>query len=487
VNQFGSFRIREGDLLAGKYRVLRVLGMGGMGVVVAARHEELEQLVAIKFVREDALDNDEAVERFLREARSAARLKSEHVARVLDVGRLETGAPYMVMELLEGTDLGNYLVNQGPLPVELAAALIVQVCEAVAEAHAAGIVHRDLKPENLFLTQTVGGSPKMKVLDFGVSKSAALSNGGGKLTRTRTMLGSPLYMAPEQMRAARDVDARLDVWALGVVLFEMVSGRRPFEAETMPELCLKVVNEPPLSLSALCPNAPQGFVAVVERCLQKDRDNRYANAGELASALEPFAPPRAKKLSMRRATLERQADAPPTADRTQMANVSAAPAGAQTPPIPSAWGKEDVRGSPMAPPRRGKRVLAVAVPLVALGALGAAVTLRQGRSHGSPVERSASQAALHESPAALPPAVAFPAAPSGGAVALAPPAPSPELSPIAALPAASVLVAPVPLAEAGVAPISKGLAHLPRIAPSKIAHATDAPPPGQDNDIPALR
>ena len=164
----GTAPVREGDLLAGKYRVERVLGAGGMGIVVAARHEELDQMVAIKFVRDEALDNDEAVQRFLREARAAVKLKSEHVARVLDVGKLESGAPYMVMEYLEGSDLGQVLTEQGPMDTEGAADWIMQACEAVAEAHSLGIVHRDLKPENLFLTNTIGGTQKMKVLDFGV-------------------------------------------------------------------------------------------------------------------------------------------------------------------------------------------------------------------------------------------------------------------------------------------------------------------------------
>src|SRR5580692_1093404 len=220
----GSAPVSEGDLLAGKYRVERVLGAGGMGIVVAARHEQLDQMVAIKFVRDEALDNEEAVQRFLREARAAVKLKSEHVARVLDVGKLDSGAPYMVMEYLEGNDLGHILTEQGPMEAAAATDWILQACEAVAEAHAAGIVHRDLKPENLFLTNTVGGTQKIKVLDFGVSKSMGGASGElSNLTRTRAMLGSPLYMAPEQMRSSRDVDARADIWALGVVLFQLLT------------------------------------------------------------------------------------------------------------------------------------------------------------------------------------------------------------------------------------------------------------------------
>src|SRR5580704_1295941 len=171
MNQFGSIQVREGDLIAGKYRIERVLGAGGMGIVVAARHEQLDQLVAIKFVRDEALGNQDAVERFLREARAAVKLKSEHAAKVLDVGTLASGAPYMVMEYLEGSDLGKVLEESGPVSVELAAEWMVQACEAIAEAHATGIVHRDIKPQNLFLARSVGGQGKVKVLDFGVSKS----------------------------------------------------------------------------------------------------------------------------------------------------------------------------------------------------------------------------------------------------------------------------------------------------------------------------
>ncbi len=286
MNDPGAAPVRPGDLLAGKYRVERVLGVGGMGVVVAARHEQLEQSVAIKFIREEALATTDAAERFLREARAAVKLKSEHVAKVLDVGKLDSGAPYMVMELLEGSDLADVLATRGAMSVEMAAWLVLQACEAVAEAHACGIVHRDLKPQNLFLTQTVGGAPKLKVLDFGVSKAIGrTSEGMGALTATRTMLGSPLYMAPEQMRSSRDVDARIDVWALGVVLFELLTRRWPFEADTMPELCLKVVSEPPLSLATLRPDVPAEFLAVVARCLEKDPNARFANAAELATAL----------------------------------------------------------------------------------------------------------------------------------------------------------------------------------------------------------
>jgi len=285
-------------MLAGKYRVERVLGSGGMGVVVAAVHVQLEQRVAIKFVRDEALGNSDAVQRFLREARAAVKLKSEHAAKVLDVGTLESGAPYMVMEYLEGSDLGAVLADHGTLTVQAAAEWIVQACEAIAEAHAMGIVHRDIKPQNLFLAKSVGGQAQIKVLDFGVSKSLTAS-GAGNLTQTRAMLGSPLYMSPEQMRSSRDVDARADVWALGVVLFELLTRRWPFEAESMPELCLKVVGDPPIAITSIRGDIPKAMVDVIERCLQKEPAKRYANAAELASALESMAPAASRHVAER--------------------------------------------------------------------------------------------------------------------------------------------------------------------------------------------
>ncbi len=278
--------VREGEVIAGRYRVERVLGVGGMGVVVAATHLGLEQRVAIKFVLPPAATDDALLERFLREARAVARLKSEHVTKVLDVGKLDTGAPYMVMELLEGCDLGALVAKHGPLPVDAAAEYIAQACEAVAEAHAQGIIHRDIKPQNLFLTTHMGGSPLVKVLDFGVSKVSIA--GIETLTRSTTVMGSPLYMSPEQMRSARDVDPRSDVWSLGIVLFELLTGRVPFDADSMPALCLKVVSDDMPRLDRDRTDVPAELAAIVLRCLAKDPDRRYRDAAELGAALTRF-------------------------------------------------------------------------------------------------------------------------------------------------------------------------------------------------------
>jgi hypothetical protein len=290
-----SAGVREGDVLAGKYRVERVLGMGGMGVVVAARHLQLDTKVAIKFLLPGMLEDRDAVTRFAREARAAVKITSEHVARVFDVGTLETGAPYMVMEYLDGGDLAAWVKQRGALPIEQAVEFVLQACVAVADAHALGIVHRDLKPANLFCVRRSDGQLSVKVLDFGISKLTDTSGlAPGSMTRTSAMMGSPLYMSPEQMRSARDVDAQTDIWALGVILFELISGRPPFQADSVTELAIKVNNEPPPAIRSLRPDVPSDLEAVIFKCLEKDRSRRYRNVAELALALLPFAPKRAR-------------------------------------------------------------------------------------------------------------------------------------------------------------------------------------------------
>jgi hypothetical protein len=283
-----SLPVQAGDILAGKYRVERVLGAGGMGVVVAAMHIQLDRRVALKFMLPDALGDGAALERFQREARAAARLKSEHVARILDVGLLDTGSPYMVMEYLEGSDLAAILRGEGPLEVRLLADYVTQALDALAEAHAAGIVHRDLKPSNFFVTRRADGSALVKVLDFGISK-ASPAMGDISLTETRAIVGSPPYMAPEQLRSTKVVDVRTDIWSLGVTLYQLVSGRLPFTAETYSALVIQVVMDEPAPLVRPQP-IPPAFEAIVWRCLQKDPALRFQNVAQLAEALAPFAP-----------------------------------------------------------------------------------------------------------------------------------------------------------------------------------------------------
>ncbi|MGN6105784.1 MAG: serine/threonine-protein kinase [Kofleriaceae bacterium] len=276
-----------GDVLAGKYQVEKILGIGGMGMVVAAMHLELDQRVALKFMLPSALESPEASARFLREARAAGRLTSEHVCRVIDVGRFESGAPYMVMEYLDGEDLGTLRKRRGPLRVSEAVDYVLQACEGLGEAHAHGIIHRDLKPDNLFLASRADGRRVIKVLDFGISKAAVT----GIETRTGDVMGSPAYMAPEQMYATKDVDVRADVWSLGVVLYQLLGGVLPFPGDTLPQVCVAVLESEPAPLDQVRVDVPSGLSAVVMRCLSKQPDGRYSDIAELAEALAPFASP----------------------------------------------------------------------------------------------------------------------------------------------------------------------------------------------------
>src|SRR5262245_59379045 len=292
AGNMGSPPVAIGDVIADKYTVERVVGEGGMGVVYAARHRELDQRVAIKFLLPEIAQQGMAAERFRREARAAARIRGEHVCRVLDVGTLAgSGIPYMVMEYLEGRDLANELERRVRLPPEEAVGYILEACEAVAEAHAAGIVHRDIKPANLFLATRSDGSRHVKVLDFGVSKSLVDSSSGQHaLTVTSSVVGSPLYMSPEQLDSARDVDRRTDIWALGVVLYELLTGGTPFRGDSIPQLVTSVLHDQPPSFASCEVTAPDGLEAALARALAKQREQRYGSVAEFVSAIAPFAP-----------------------------------------------------------------------------------------------------------------------------------------------------------------------------------------------------
>jgi serine/threonine protein kinase len=278
-----------GERIGGKYEVERILGQGGMGVVVAARHIQIGQRVAIKFLRGYAAADPNATERFLREARAAVVLTSEHATKVLDVGTDESGEPYMVMEYLAGSDLTALLQQRGSLGVHETVDIVLQACEAIAEAHARGIVHRDLKPPNLFVTKGNDGRRLVKVLDFGISKTLD-TQPSQDLTASGSLMGSPAYMSPEQVRAPKTVDARTDVWALGVVLFELLTGKCPFIGETMGETLARIIADATPSIRDLRPELPAGLDIVVARCLERDMSRRIQSVADLASMLLPFGP-----------------------------------------------------------------------------------------------------------------------------------------------------------------------------------------------------
>jgi eukaryotic-like serine/threonine-protein kinase len=280
-NMTTAGNIQTDTVIAGRYRIERVLGRGGMGVVVQATHLYLHQLVAIKFLLPDVLHDQRVVQRFLQEAQAAVRLRSEHVARVMDVGMLDNGLPYLVLEYLEGTDLAN--VPRSQLTVGRIVDLMLQACEALAEAHALGIVHRDIKPGNLFVTRRADGAPLLKVLDFGISKLPMKQE---RLTASQTVMGTSAYMSPEQMRSSRNVDQRSDIWSLGVVLHELIQGEPLFKCDELPSMVLKVVHD---TLPQLTVQVPTGLDAVVYRCLEKDPARRFQNIAELARALAGYA------------------------------------------------------------------------------------------------------------------------------------------------------------------------------------------------------
>jgi serine/threonine protein kinase len=366
-------QLKVGDTLAEKYRIERVLGRGGMGVVVAARHMHLGEQVAIKFLLPASLTSPEVVARFLLEGRAAVRIRSEHVARVLDVGALPDGAPYLVMEYLNGQDLQKIVRARGPLPIEEAVDLVLQACEAIAEAHSLGIIHRDLKPANLILTQRADGSPCVKVIDFGISKvqkrsAEETSSGPGDMTETHVIMGSPHYMAPEQVRASKDVDARSDIWSLAGILHTLITGHPPFLGDTVMQIYDKIVEGlPPLASERA--DAPPVLDEVLRRAFSRSPDGRFGDIGEFASALTPFASARGKLSIEGICRLLEQSGArrpSPIAARPPIA-IALVERGNTPPPDPGGtsgpWERERAQaGMPM------RRAVAVGLAILAVGA-----------------------------------------------------------------------------------------------------------------------
>jgi serine/threonine protein kinase len=381
--------LAKGSVLAGKYEVERVLGRGGMGVVVAARHLELDDRVAVKFLLPEMVAHPEIVARFLGEARAARKLRTEHAAKVSDVGTLpETGAPFMVMELLEGCDLASLLAREGPLPAHLAVEYLLQASVGVAEAHSHGIIHRDLKPANLFLTKRPDGTPCVKVLDFGIAKI-----GGGasipSLTQTTGMLGTALYAAPEQLQSAKLVDNRCDVWSLGVTLYELVTGHFPFQGDDLGMLIGQILTMPHTPIQSWAPGLPDAFVRAVDRALAKQRDARFSTVADLADALAPFGGGESARSVQ---AIHRILGVPGGTARSGPVSPTApdlgpGPTMAMPPPTEPARSAPAVTvASSPRPARRAAGIVLGALALLVVGALGGRVLLGRRARHPAPTE-----------------------------------------------------------------------------------------------------
>ena len=430
-----------------------------MGVVVAATHLELDQQVALKFMHENVVEV--GLERFLREAKAVAKLKSEYVARVMDVGKLDGGATYIVMDYLEGEDLADML-DRGALPVEQAVDLVLQAAVALAEAHSRGIVHRDIKPRNLFLTRRPDGAPLLKVLDFGISKMPA-GEADGSSTQTGATIGSPSYMSPEQVRSSKDVDARTDVWSLGAVLYQLLTGRLPFVAHTVPDMFVAILHGDLTPASSVAPSVPVALDAVIAQCLAKERAQRFATMAELAQALEPFASPDGRLLV--RSTVKLLGGVEATR-LTPMPTRPSAPAGGAEmgPTTPGV----SVSQAP-APPNRRSLLVGAGVGAVVLLGLGAVVLMKSGGSERA----AASAAAAIESVAPEPTASSTPepevsAPPAASVVPEAGVAPEVSAEPAVTEPKPVVAVKPKP------APVAKP-------APTPKPAATPKPKPPEDD------
>jgi eukaryotic-like serine/threonine-protein kinase len=304
-NTFSADGYAVGQIISGRFRVEHVIGIGSMGIVLAARHLELDERVAIKFIRSEMQQVPGVLSRFAREAKAAVSIRSEHVAQVFDVGTADGIGPYIVMEYLEGQDLARVLELEGRLPIRRAVHYVMQACEALAVAHSGGITHRDIKPENLFLTRQ-GDLERIKLLDFGISKATLTGTlFGDELSTSDSscLLGTPLYMSPEQIRSTAEVDHRADIWSLGAVLYELLTGRSAFVADSVHQVWTRILETSPTPVAAYCPEAPPSLQAVIDRCLEKDPSRRFQNVAELAIALLPFAPSRARLYAQRASSI----------------------------------------------------------------------------------------------------------------------------------------------------------------------------------------
>jgi serine/threonine-protein kinase len=440
---------QPGDKIDGKYALIRVLGAGGMGVVFEAEHLRLKQRCAIKMLSPEMLREADIIHRFEREARASALLKSPHVTRVTDVATTPDGVPYIVMELLTGRDLDGELQHRGRIPCAEAVDYLLQACAAVGEAHAAGIIHRDLKPGNLFLANDPDGVI-VKVLDFGISK---MMEDESKLTSAGMTMGTALYMSPEQLRSAAKVDARSDIWSLGVILYELLCGQPPFMGSA-PQVAAAIVSEDAPDLTQRC-DVPPALAAIVHRMLRRAPAERFASTSELATALVPFAAPGslgatvAAQLSRRISTRSLNAElAPAAASGDAVTEISAPPALRDVSTSVSHEVSTSLRNDSSS--RQLLIAALAAIVLIAATAVAVAVFIvRRSQSDHAPTAASSASAptaaggtAASVDEARVAPPVAATAAND------APPAPTPAAAPPPTGTAAGAATSPTPITTA---------------------------------------
>jgi serine/threonine protein kinase len=455
----------EGTIVAGKLRVVRELGVGGMGTVYEVEHELTRHRRALKILHSRAAQEPNAVARFLREASAAARIGNPHIAETFDAGRLETGEPYLLMELLEGETLDQRLQRHGPIDPPELADFIQQACDGVQAAHDVGIVHRDLKPENLFVT-TRDGAPFVKILDFGISKFDSVRTGSLGVTTEGVLIGTPYYMPPEQVRGEMTIDAKADVYALGIILYECAAGARPYEANTVEHLAVLIHEGKAMPLGERNPSLPPAFCATVHKAMAVDRDQRYPSARELAEALGPARAASAHSQGTGSSHPSgRVVIRPSSAPRALDFVTTAAPTSATV----TATGLAETMASdpppPPAPEARGKKTLVIAA-LVAVAAGGTTLALALGSHSGSPSAGPSTPSSPNASLSA-----AHEAGPSGSSVVLA--APPVESARVieAVPPVESPVTASVPSAGPSAHPASSSLSP----SPTPPRAATSAP------------
>lgn len=462
-----------GEVVGEKYRLVRLLGEGGMGSVYEARHDVIGRRFAVKFLHAELASHPEILLRFRREAQAAGSLENENIAAVTDFGSSPDGAPYIVMEFLEGEDLAKTLARNGPLPVARAAHILIQVCRGLVAAHGRGIVHRDLKPENLLLQQRGDGGDLVKILDFGIAKLKSTEHRPEAATRTGITLGTPYYMPPEQARGQKELDERADIYALGVILFELLSGQKPHNGENYNAILYSILMGAAPRIEQFRPDLSPELAAVVHRAMAGEANQRYQSVSELSQALAPFT--------------GRALTRAPTMSNS---SIVMAPHGvpAQSAPSVSNSTRAPVAFTPnptlqLAQPKQSRAGLWVGLGVVMLGAVGSAAWF-------------VTRAAPATGPSATPAAAAPPATPAPPPAIVAPPAPTPELAPTPA-PVLSASAAPAPQAAVQPAPRGGGkflklqakpasqpaAAPAPAPAPAKPAAPSPAPRPKPDDDL----